>query len=87
MQEATPLIYEKYREFFTSGCMKKPEQISGVTTILTQGMLCWIIRPQREDTAVERNPMALPTRINDWEEREELVLLLATIIGGVNNEP
>lgn len=74
--------YEEYREFFTSGCMKKPERISGITILLAQGMLCWIIWLQRVDKASDRNPMVLPARMDEGGEGDELVLLLATLIGG-----
>jgi len=41
-----------------------------------------MIRQQRPVTAVDRSPMTLVTHMDDREEGDELILLLATLIGG-----
>ena len=62
--------------------MQKPERISGITVLLAQGMFCWAIWLQMGDKASDRNPMRLSVRMDEGDERDDLVLLLATLIGG-----
>jgi hypothetical protein len=60
--------------------MTKPEQISSITILLSQGMFCWFIMTQEADKYTTNYPTTYSLHMAHEGEMDEFVSLLATLI-------